>query len=443
MKKAFLKALKQNGRVASGILVLAFAMCWPIAKLAAAAEPNPELEKAVLAEDWKAVLGLTVATGGAASDAVHRFLAGHACLALNRNNESVRLFHDTGKNEDSAQWAAWTKALENSHPTSAVVAYLRGDSLARLGKYDQAFSSFSESLRRSPQHAMSLNARAVCFSAENRWNEAIVDLDDAARANPKLADIHANRGTVNIRRSLGASGALRAFDEALIISPEFVLAEIGRASALFALGKWSDAQDLLVECKLDPDSGYLAAMNAAMMRNAASSAEIAALTSSAPGVAIERAARLQQQKLESVNQQILNDDMGRVGHTFVADSFRDMGQLVKPFTDTFRGIMDFSRGNYGAGAAHLGSVTDTIGGNERTLAGLHDQSAKQGMQSWNKGISELQSIRGSGLQGGIATEDIRRGFIDKGDWRLLARFALQYPEAIPTRSATTNVPSFK
>jgi hypothetical protein len=63
------------------------------------------------------------------------------------------------------------------------------------------------------------------------------------------------------------------------------------------------------------------------------------------------------------------------------------------------------------------------------------------MQDWSKGISELQSLHNGGLQGGVATEDIRRGFLDKSDWRLLARFALQYPEATPGTNTTANLPA--
>jgi tetratricopeptide (TPR) repeat protein len=390
---------------------------------------TPEVTRAVLAEDWPKVVEFLAQVDSNTKSPVLRLLKGHACLAANRNNESARLLRDMGKSEERSEWQSWTVAFSSSHPGSAAATYLKGDSLARNQMYEEAIGTFTEGLRRTPNHPLLLNARAICYASLSKWNESIVDLDDAAKANPKLAEIHANRGCLNVRRSLGGPGAFTAFNRALSISPDFVLAQIGKASALYGIGRWSDAQELFEKCSSDPDNGHLAAINAALLRDATSKAEFAAIDEKTAGVAITKAAREQQTRVDSINQDIFKNDMGRIRNTFVADSLRDISQPVKAIADTFKGVMDLSKGDIAGGAGKLAGVGGTIGNNAKNIAGLHDQLSKQSAQDWSKGISTMQTLRSSGLQGGVSTEDLRRGFVDKGDWRLLARFALQYPES--------------
>jgi tetratricopeptide (TPR) repeat protein len=396
---------------------------------AANSEVTPEVEKALLADNWAKVADLLATVDTSTPSPVLRLLKGHACLALNKNNESVRLLKDTGKSEDDNQWQAWTGVFSASHPSRPIAAYLKGDALARQQKHEQAIAAFTAGLREHPNHALLLNARAVCYASLGKWNEAIVDLDDAAKVNPKLAEVHANRGSLSVRRSLGAPGALAAFNRSLEISPDFVLAKIGKASALYGLGKWTEAREFLEECKSDPDSGHLAAINAALVREAACNTELAAIDGKTAGVAIERVARDQQQRLDTVNKDILRNDMGRIANTFVADTFRDLRTTVKPVADVFQGVIDFRKGNVAGGVGKIvGAADDAIGKPAQIRAEQYSLKSQQSAQSWSKGIGELQSLRSSGLQGGVSTEDIRRGYLDKGNWRLLARFALQYPE---------------
>src|SRR5689334_5684260 len=69
---------------------------------AAGVDISPEIERAILSEDWKTVSELVPASVNDSGPAILRLIRGHACLALNRNNDSVTLLRDSGKNEDAS-----------------------------------------------------------------------------------------------------------------------------------------------------------------------------------------------------------------------------------------------------------------------------------------------------------------------------------------------------
>ena len=453
MKTTIVSGTKPNGRIAIGILTLAVFTNWLTINTSAAGVA-PELEKAVLAEDWKSVAHLTADNANiTATSAVHRFLAGHACLALNRNNESVRFFRDTGADNDTAQWSAWTKELVTSHPESSVTTYLRGDSLARLGEFAAATSAFSECLRRSPRHAMSLNARAVCYSAVHKWNEAIVDLDDAARANSDLAEIHANRGTINIRRSLGAPGAKAAFTRALEISPDYFLAKIGLASALYGEGNWNDAEKALEKLEVDPESRFLVDANLLLIHG--NSIESLALSGGEKyaGTTIDRQ-RFDKEitAARDAHAESMKMTQNSWGFQGAGNSMKDLGigaqwagktaKAFAPKIENDHGKWRITAVDVGGGFKSLGkdlrsagSVVADIGNANRSIAALRAQDSANHFRA-------AQSIaQQAKTQGGVNTEDLRRGFLDKNEWGLLARFALQYPDGFPASTASTNLPS--
>jgi hypothetical protein len=390
---------------------------------------SPELEKAILAEDWKGALKILDAKKVEELSPVERFIKGHACLAVNRNNESVACFRDSGEPKPIKEWESWTNGFAVAHNDSAVATYLHGDALARLGRQEAAIEVFSSGLKRTPNNALLLNARAVTYACVGKWNEAIVDLDDAAAARPDWAEIHNNRGTVNIRRSLGAQGAMSAFDRANKVSPEFALSRLGTAMALFGKGQWSESLAAMEKLFDDPCIGHLAAMNASVVRKAIIDSESSVLASGNAGVALEVAAREKQSQLETLNRTQLKYEVGAALSKGVGDSLRDFGTAIKTFGDSVQMVTKWSAGDRVGAMGHLGSVAERIGTNQQEIGKLQTQLAQQTNQDWNRGMADLQSLRNSGLKGGVSTEELRRGMVDKGNWGFLARFAYQYPEA--------------
>jgi tetratricopeptide (TPR) repeat protein len=191
----------------------------------------------VLREDWATLAGreepaearlVTVVTA----------LRGHALLALNRNNDSLCTFRTLRDPAALREWRDWTGRMSTAHRRSAVMHYLAGDALARLADWDGAIEAFTRALRIRPGHALALNARGTALIAKGRWDDALLDFDAAERSEPAFADAPSSRGTLWLARRNGLDGARMAFDRAVSLSPEFVLALTGRIHARGAAAEW-------------------------------------------------------------------------------------------------------------------------------------------------------------------------------------------------------------
>ena len=209
---------------------------------------DQEVVQALLAENWGIVAeGLLGSVDTQTASPVHRLLKGHACLALNRNNESLCLFLSVTSDDNVNEWEEWTQAFAKKNPESAIACYFRGDALARLKHWEAATKAFKDGIKSQPKHSLLLNARGVVYAVIDSLELAVTDFDSAATANPSLADAFANLGTRRLQKKGGAKGALKWFDSALNLSPDFYMALRGRACALFARGKEKKAQQAFGE----------------------------------------------------------------------------------------------------------------------------------------------------------------------------------------------------
>ncbi|HSA10344.1 MAG TPA: tetratricopeptide repeat protein [Candidatus Paceibacterota bacterium] len=204
------------------------------------------IEKALISEDWKTVSGQLsgVETNGAS--ATLRLIKGHACLALNENNESFGLFLSVASKPDRAAYADWASSLAARNPENAIAWYFKGDALARQTNWNGAVGSFDQALKLNPKHALTLNARGVVFAQQGKVALAKKDFVEAVSAsNGSLADAHDNVGYLWIQRKDGAKGALEAFKNAISHSSRFALALHGKGCIELVCGNYEDArQDL-------------------------------------------------------------------------------------------------------------------------------------------------------------------------------------------------------
>jgi tetratricopeptide (TPR) repeat protein len=214
--------------------------------------------QALLSEDWKSMEQQLNAVSPGSPSIEQRMLKGHACLALNRNNESLALFRSVSSAEESRQWDNWTSWLLGAHSNSAQAYYLRGDAQARRNAWPEAMSSFSQALELHPGHPLFLNARGVTNAARNEFDPALLDLEEATQKEGPTADIFCSRGTLYLQgmhNLEGARSAFADFNRALKLSPDFVPALIGRGCAQFVLGNRAMAyQDFR---RADTGSGWL------------------------------------------------------------------------------------------------------------------------------------------------------------------------------------------
>lgn len=205
---------------------------------ATAAEACPEMEgvkEALLREQWGQVIRLCADEISLRSSPVLRAIRGHALLALNRNNESLDLFLSMTEEVHRVRWEEWTASFGEQNASSAVVLYLKGDSLARRGDWRRGITVYGQAVDRAKtplMKAMILNARGVAHASVEEFEKATDDLETAGRMMPTFADAHASLGVVLLRKE-AAEGALGAFEQALEHSQDSSLALIGRACARY------------------------------------------------------------------------------------------------------------------------------------------------------------------------------------------------------------------
>jgi tetratricopeptide (TPR) repeat protein len=203
------------------------------------------LEEAILAEKWEKVVRLLSDVNEPNLPASLRLIKGHACLATNRNNESLCLFLNSSSQADLLEWKEWTNSFTVKHLTSPIAYYFKGDSNARLRQWDQATANLNTACVIEPNHALVLNARAVFFAHRGMMERARADIEKTLKITQgRLADAWANLGYYWIQRQEGAEGAIRAFGKAIELSPNFALAFHGRGCANLVLGKQEAKYDL-------------------------------------------------------------------------------------------------------------------------------------------------------------------------------------------------------
>lgn len=207
---------------------------------------DSEIEAALLRQDWTTV---AVRCGAAEkSSAPLHLVQAHAYLATNRNNESLCQLIAVSP-DDLRTWDQYTDGFLRENRKSSSAAYLRGDALARMKRWAEAQGVLTGALKRDPHNAMLLNARGAVLSARQDWDSALLDLEAATKANPRLADAFASLGAVWIKKREAPEGALTAFGEALKISPDYAMALNGKGAAEFASCAWKEAAESLVAAR--------------------------------------------------------------------------------------------------------------------------------------------------------------------------------------------------
>ena len=213
----------------SVILVGLLLMAGPAIAKPSMAALDPQLEKAILAQDWEKVIRLLPKEAEPNLPVSLRLIKGHADLATNRNNESHCLFLRVRSERELQEWREWTEAFLRRHPGHAIALYLRGDSWARLRRWEEARACFQQGFRSDPNQALLRNAHGVVCAITQRYDEALEDLCRAAAAEPRLADAYANLGALAIAQREGATGAVTDLDQALAVSKDgvnFALAQV-------------------------------------------------------------------------------------------------------------------------------------------------------------------------------------------------------------------------
>lgn len=215
----------------------------------------PEVEKAILAENWREVVQLLPGVETNEASATLRLIKGHACLALNQNNESFSLFLSVKSRKEHTQYQDWAISFKNRNPDKAAAFYFEGDAFARLTNWARAEKAFNDALKIEPTSSLCQNARGVVYAQQDKILLAKTDFSEAAKNRGiQLADSHANAGYLWIQRKEDAKKAQEEFIKALAISPQCALALHGKGCAELVSGSYESAADDLKKADEHGDS---------------------------------------------------------------------------------------------------------------------------------------------------------------------------------------------
>jgi len=226
------------------VALFAWGLLWTPARCSAQSAAAPldhALEAALLAETWPQVATLLKDVTPRTPSPVLRLLKGHACLAVNRNNESLCLFLSLNADNDKEAWLAWAKDFAGRHPQNPTAHYLHGDALARLTKWDQSLEAFNKSLKINKHYALSLHGKGVVHAALWQLEPARENLREATKISTSCAEFYNSYATYILQRKTDPQKALKWFERALKISPHYILSLNGIGSSKTLLREWDEA----------------------------------------------------------------------------------------------------------------------------------------------------------------------------------------------------------
>lgn len=436
-----------------------------------AQEVNDEVKDAILTEDWTKVASLLSTVDTQTTSSVHRLIKGHACLALNQNNESLCLFLSATSEDELKIWLEWAQQFANDKKT-AVSYYFKGDALARLGQWDSAITEFTNALANKTHHYLALNARGVAYAKMGQLGTARQDFDNAVTANRSFADAHANLGARFVQMKDGIDGAQKAFEKALKYSPNFALAIHGLACVEFILNKDEAMTNLNRSIEYNPCASSIFADNIlnieAYMNGMEKKEMIAAMGDENPGTYFGRNYESATKKwgnytsnptqgnynaFSNAANQLSPSQRDTLFNNYIAPSFRSNDGLFgktqcfnnKVYGWNSRGAntainsIESTIMGAGAGASALFGSTGNIGGAAATAAGSTALANSLGnkLNSWknnNLDFSKHMGTRMQNLGGGcnsICNDNVggaKAKYISKdyGDWPFEALYGLMY-----------------
>lgn len=427
MKSDFNKSHKRNstGRGITVISILMLILIMFSQPLMAGTGPSTEvssdIERAVLDKEWTTVTKKLESVEPGNSSPVLRAIKGHAGLALNRNNDALCLFLSISTEEELKEWDDWTEVFVRNKFNSEMTHYLKGDALARQKKWDRALEEFNKALEINPDDEMVLNARGVVYAAKGDWDASLIDLTKATMVNKDFADAYNSLGAMWIQRRTGGRGALKAFNQAIKLSPDFSLALNGRGSANFVLGYWNKAEEdyenivATAECPLPVVIANMLEMDR-VRSDFNESEEYAMIAGKNPGMSMNKI----QRRIDGMSVE--------EGKALYNKINRDMSwnQKVMGFSKAMGGG-SVDAGKYGSFGSNFNKLNNNSRDNLRHQSQVKDMLVnKFGQSNLSSGSSGMNFRDFNRPNPSGVTADMRQAYIDRGVWTVEAWSGLIY-----------------
>jgi len=403
---------------------------------------NIKIHSSIMNEDWLKLLDL-LSKVDVSSSPIKRLIKAHTLLFLNQNNDSLNFFSSVSSNNDLEQWQNWVNDLLHKNPQKSISYYFAGDALMRLGQIENALNTFNQGLEIKTNHLLLLNARGVCFAIQKKWNNAMIDLYMATKCNSNFSDAYSNLGNLYLLRNEGASGAIDAFNKALKISPDFIIALNGRISANVVLGdlnnieidiknivKQKEKVSLIYDSINKNITTLLQRESLSILQN------INKIKNNKPGMTIE-------QKTEYIKNLSSHEVAQLKGLNNDAIKFNRIISVFSPDEITNKKYYELSVGTNGPvpfAKIKVGESMDSKYNKlDRTVNNIRYQQETLNLLNSNfpninpKSISRINvSFRQKHWNithhnaGGVSTEEIGNAHIDKGNWNIITLFGLLY-----------------
>ena len=229
---------------------------------------QPADQRALLNEDWAAVNAGCDRALQLRPSPICRLLKGHACLALNRNNDSLVQFASADGIGALQAWETWSSSLTHEHPDRAIAWYLEGDAHARLGEWGKAEQCFSKAVVVDEGCYLAWNARGIVAHATGNSLLARTYFLKASKIKQDFADAYLNRGTLNIYlnavRAAPGAAVEESFRKAEPLSTDKApgLATVGLGCLYYARGDHSLAAKCFTSVPSNSCLALLARQNA-------------------------------------------------------------------------------------------------------------------------------------------------------------------------------------
>jgi len=171
------------------------------AQVLAAGTDEQAVRMAVARGDWAQVgEAATAWKSTALDDPVPLWLWGYASLVRGDYRQAQEALSRVGDMQTLGRLLEWAEALAKEQPSSAVAQTLKGDALARAGKYDQALTASDEAVRLDPDSALARYIRGNTYQQKDEFDRAIADYDKAIALNPTFSPAYSNRGVAYARK---------------------------------------------------------------------------------------------------------------------------------------------------------------------------------------------------------------------------------------------------
>ena len=128
----------------------------------------------------------------------------------------------------------------------------RAEAWTLKGEYDNAIKDLTEAIRLDPRFPAAFNHRGIAWKAKGELDKAIKDYDEAIRLNPKYPTAFLNRGLVWSAK-MEHDKAIKDYSEAIQLNPKYIAALYDRGNAWYEKDDFDRAiEDYSKVVALDP-----------------------------------------------------------------------------------------------------------------------------------------------------------------------------------------------